>query len=117
MKFKYETKLDYFIIFLAFIKIIFILLAIGYLLLSFSIQQNKSHLLIKNKINTKLLYFKELTEYIFIGLIGILLIYQFNPYLPVSLITKDISFIFFLFGIFLLVTKTYLLIKHVMFTF
>jgi hypothetical protein len=98
MRLKFETTLDFFILFIIFIKIVFILSAIGHLMLS------HSKLSTAKKLDPKLLYWKERTEFIFIASMSILLIYHFNPQTGNKPINEETSLIFFLFGWILLLT-------------
>ena len=59
MHLNFETKLDFFIFFIILIKIVFILSAVGHLVLSHS-ASNKA-----KKIDTEFVYWKERTEFIF----------------------------------------------------
>jgi hypothetical protein len=95
---KFETPLDFFIVFIILIKIIFVLSAVGHLLLSHS-----GNYFLSNKVDPQLIYWKERTEFIFIASMSILLIYQFRPgkNKPVD---QETSLLFFLFGWVLLVT-------------
>ncbi len=97
MQLKFETPLDFFIIFIIFIKILFILSAIGHLILSHSSSAAAQ------KEDPKLLYWKERFEFIFIASMSILLIYHFKPgkNKPIS---EETSILFFLFGWILLFT-------------
>ena len=98
MGLKFITTFDYFIFFIVLIKIIFVLSAIGHLILSFSknskLQQN---------LDPKLMYWKERTEFIFIASMAVLLIYHFKPGHSKP-IEKEAALLFFLFGWVLLFT-------------
>jgi hypothetical protein len=75
MLFKLEKTIDVFILFIFFIKIVFILSAFGHIILSHSDNYN-----LKQNIDPKFVYWKERTEFIFITSMSILLIYYFlNP--------------------------------------
>ena len=97
MQLKFETTLDFFIIFIIVIKIIFILSAIGHLILS------HSSYAAAEKADPKLVYWKERMEFIFIVSMSILLIYHFKPgkNKPIS---EETSLLFFLFGWILIFT-------------
>ena len=89
---------DKFIIFLLIIKVIFIVLAVTYI-----------YLKLKNKENTtlasKIKYWKERVEFIFVLLMAFLLIYLFNPRANRSNINdKETKLLLFLFGFVLLIT-------------
>jgi hypothetical protein len=98
MQLKLETWFDYFIIFIFFIKIVFVVSAIGHIILSHSVIDKT------NKIDPKLLYWKERTEFIFIISMAILLIYEFNPRLQKKPIGQETRLLFFLFGCVLILT-------------
>jgi uncharacterized membrane protein len=104
---KFETSLDLFILFIVLIKIVFVLSAIGHLVLSHS-----SNINLQEKADPKLTYWKERTEFIFIVSMSILLIYHFKPgnNKPIS---EETALLFFLFGIILVLTaKWSLFIKE-----
>ena len=97
MQFKFETPLDFFIIFIILIKFAFILSAIGHIILSHSSSDAAQ------KEDPTLLYWKERFEFMFFASMSILLIYHFKPgkNKPIS---EETSMLFFLFGWFLLIT-------------
>ena len=99
MQLKFETTLDYFIFFIVLIKLVFIISAIGHLVLTFT-----SNTKLQEKIDPKLLYWKERTEFIFIASMALLLIYHFHPRLSKKPISEETALLFFLFGWILLVT-------------
>ena len=98
MEIKLEKSIDYLIFFIILIKIVFILSAIGHIYFSHSTKPNSK------KIDDKLLYFKERTEFIFIISMSILLIYHFNPRFSKKPINEETSLLFFLFGWVLIIT-------------
>ena len=98
MQLKLETWLDFFIIFIFFIKIVFIVSAIGHIILSHSTSVKAA------KIDPKLVYWKEKTEFIFIISMAILLIYEFNPRSQKKPIGQETGLLFFLFGWVLILT-------------
>lgn len=101
MKLKFETTLDYFIFFIVLIKIVFILSAIGHLVLKFS-HNDKA----KEEADPKLIYWKERTEFIFIVSMSLLLIYHFRPsHVSKVPISEETALLFFLFGWILLFTS------------
>lgn len=110
MKLRFETKLDYFVFFIVLVKILFILSAIGHVILSYSVKHNSSHKNKKIQINDRLVYFKELTEFIFIISMSILLIYHFRPNDLHKPINKETSLLFFLFGCILIITAKWSII-------
>lgn len=98
MNLKFEQSIDYFVFFIILIKIVFMLSAIGHIYFSHSTKYNAK------KIDDKLLYFKERTEFIFIISMSILLIYHFNPRFSKPPINEETSLLFFLFGWILILT-------------
>ena len=94
---KFETTLDFFVFFIVLIKIVFIVSAVGHLILSHT-SSNKA-----KQLDPKLVYWKKRTEFIFIASMAILLIYHFKPgkNKPIS---SETSLLFFLFGWILLFT-------------
>lgn len=101
MRIKLETSIDYFLFFIVIIKIIFLISAVGHIILSHSTNKNAS------KIDPKLVYWKERTEFIFIISMAILLIYHFNPRWPNKEINSETSLLFFLFGVVLIITSNW----------
>lgn len=106
MPLKFETTLDFFIFFIIFIKIVFIISAIGHLILSHSTSSQAKN------IDPKLVYWKERTEFIFIISMSILLIYHFNPRFPKKPIEEETSLLFFLFALILIFTAKWSLFIH-----
>jgi hypothetical protein len=106
MQIKLETSLDYFIFFIILIKIVFIISAIGHLILSHSTSAKAE------KIDPKLVYWKERTEFIFIVSMAVLLIYHFNPRLSKKPIGEETALLFFLFGWILIFTAKWSLFIH-----
>jgi len=98
MQLKFETSLDYFVFFIILIKIVFIISAIGHLFLSHSTNEKAA------KLDPKLVYWKERTEFVFIASMAILLIYHFHPRLSKKPISEETALLFFLFGWILLFT-------------
>lgn len=98
MKLKFETSLDYFVIFIILIKVIFVISAIGHIILSHSTTTDAA------KTDAKLVYWKERTEFVFIISMSILLIYHFHPRLSKKPIGEETSLLFFLFGWILIIT-------------
>ncbi len=106
MRIKLETSLDYFIFFIILIKIVFIISAIGHLILSHSTNSKAQN------IDPKLIYWKERTEFIFIVSMAILLIYHFNPRVSKKPIGEETALLFFLFGWVLIFTAKWSLFIH-----
>jgi len=98
---KFESTLDFFIVFIIFIKLVFVFSAIGHLVLT-HLPSN-----VTNKIgvsDAKLIYWKERTEFIFIVSMSVLLIYHFRPG-HLKPISTESSLLFFLFGCVLIITS------------
>lgn len=90
---------DIFISIIFVIKIIFTMLAITYLYLKTKGDEN-------SKLYKNIAFWKKKTEFIFILLMAILLIYLFNPRADkINLIDKESKLLLYLFGILLLVTS------------
>jgi uncharacterized membrane protein YfcA len=86
MQIKFEKTIDYFLFFIILIKIIFVGSAVGHLILS-HLHNDRAQ-----RIDPKLVYWKERTEFIFIVSMAILLIYQFHPRLYKKPINQETSF-------------------------
>jgi hypothetical protein len=99
MRIKLESSIDFFLLFIVIIKIVFVLAAIGHIFLSHSTNKKAS------TIDPKLVYWKERTEFIFIISMAILLVYHFNPRWPQLEINSETRLLFFLFGIVLIITS------------
>ena len=97
---KLESTLDFFILFIIFIKIVFLLSAVGNLFLTHMPASISKAIGIKD---ATLLYWKERTEFIFIVSMSVLLVYHFRPghFIPIS---SETSLLFFLFGCILIIT-------------
>ena len=102
---KLESSLDYFIFFIILVKIVFIISAIGHVILSHSTSSQAE------KIDPTLVYWKERTEFIFIISMAILLIYSFNPRYKKP-IGKETGLLFFLFGWILIITAKWSIFIH-----
>lgn len=98
MKLKFDTTLDWFIVFIVVIKIIFVISAVAHIFMSHAHNQK-----LKDGVDPKLVLLKERTEFVFIVSMSILLIYHFMPGKN-KVITEESSLLFFLFGIVLLIT-------------
>ena len=98
IEFKFETWLDYFLFFIIIIKIVFLFTSVSHVLITYS--ENEA----ARQIDTKLLYWKERTTFIFTISMAMLLIYYFNPYNKLPKIDKNTRFLFFLFGCVLILT-------------
>lgn len=94
------TKMDIYIIFIIFIKFIFILSALGHVyLIHISKKPNP-------ELDEKFLYWKDRAEFIFSILMAILLIIVFNPHMKFDPkeIDTEMKLLMFLFGWILIVT-------------
>jgi len=92
---------DIFISIIFVIKIIFIMLSITYLYLKIKGDE-------KSKTYKNITFWKKRTEFIFIALMAILLIYLFNPRTDkTNLIDKESKILLYLFGILLLLTSNW----------
>ena len=97
---KFDSTLNLFIVFIIFIKLVFVFSAVGHLALT------HLPLSVTNKIgvsDAKLVYWKERTEFIFIASMSVLLIYHFRPG-HLKPISSESSLLFFLFGCVLIIT-------------
>jgi len=92
------TKLDVYVMFIFITKIIFIMLAVTHIYLK---AKGKA----QSELDTKILFWKERIEFIFILLMSILLMYTFFPrrQIPVP-IDYEMKLLFFLFGFILIIT-------------
>jgi hypothetical protein len=94
---KLDTGLDFYVFFLIIIKTIFVIAALGHLVLSHTTSSI-------DKYDAKLVYWKERTEFIFIVSMAMLSIYYFHPYIKSGPMSSETRLLFFLFGWVLLVT-------------
>ena len=97
---KFESGVDFFIIFIIFIKMIFLVSAVGHLVLTHLPATITKHI---NISDAKLVYWKQRAEFIFIASMSCLLIYHFRPG-QLKPISKETSILFFLFGWILIIT-------------
>jgi hypothetical protein len=89
-----------FIYFIIFIKIIFLIMALSNIYFD-KVTHNQTY-------DHKTIYWKERTEFIFIICMSILLIVIFNPnYNNQRLLTKETKFLFFIFGIILIISANW----------
>jgi hypothetical protein len=107
---KFEKPVDMFVLFIILIKIVFILTAIGHVILSHMSKKNEKNGEKGNgkeekeeKTDAKLIYWKERTEFIFVVCMSLLLIYYFRPG-HMKPIDRETSLLFFLFGWILIIT-------------
>ena len=102
---KFEKPVDMFVLFIILIKIVFILTAIGHVILSHMSKKNETNGKEEKeeKTDVKLVYWKERTEFIFVICMSLLLIYYFRPG-HMKPIDSETSLLFFLFGWILIIT-------------
>ena len=94
---KFDTGLDFYVLFLIIIKCIFAAAALGHLVLA----HTDSYF---DKYDEKLVYCKDRTEFIFVVSMSVLLIYYFHPIIKSEPMSSETRLLFFLFGWILLVT-------------
>jgi hypothetical protein len=93
---KFDNFYDIFIIFILIVKIIHYLLAI--ILFILKKYNNKYHTISDNTLNN-LKYWSERIDFVFYGLISLLIIYIFNPFINnLYLIDYNVKFLLFVFG-------------------
>ncbi len=97
------TKMDIYIIFIIFIKFIFIISSLGHVYL-IHVSKTPNH-----ELDEKFLYWKDRAEFIFTILMAILLIIVFNPHLKFDPkeIDTEMKLLMFLFGWILIVTANW----------
>ena len=101
MYFTIENTLQLFIYFIICIKIIFLASAIGSIFFKYY-KKDSSH---SELLDAKLYHWKDQTEFIYIISMALLLIFIFNPwYNHKKYIEEKMRFLFFLFGIVLIIT-------------
>ena len=104
-----DTPIDFFVLFIVIIKIIFILTAIGNVIFTHIVKKNAATATsAADKASAaagaaNLAYWKERTEFIFIICMAVLLIYYFKPGTTRQL-NSETSLLFFLFGWILIIT-------------
>lgn len=96
-------SIDLLVLFIIFIKIIFIITAFGHIFLSHMTKKEDTNVEKKKEKDEKLVYWHERTEFIFTICMAILLIYYFNPRSMKSP-NKETSLLFYLFGWILIIT-------------
>ena len=94
---KLDTGIDFYILFIILIKMVFVVAAIGHVILSHT---NTKY----SKYDANFVYWKERTEFSFVLTMAILLIYYFNPRFHSKPISGETKLLFFLFGWVLLFT-------------
>ena len=94
---KLESRIDLFIFFIIIIKFVFIVAAIGHIILTHTNTK-------LDKYDDTLVYWKERTEFVFILTMAILLIYHFHPRYQNNQISSETKLLFFLFGWILIIT-------------
>ena len=95
MALKLEKSIDFLILFIIFVKIIFVITTIGHLIITHT---NKG-----NKYDPKLVFWRERTEFIFTICMAILLVYHFRPNHN-KYVDHETALLFFLFGLILIIT-------------
>ena len=98
---KIEKILEKIVLFLIVVKIIFAITTVGNILIKYFFNKSvKADLL-----DQKFLYWKHLTEFVFVVSMSALLIFIFNPWRKHQIyITKEMSILFYLFGYILIFT-------------
>jgi hypothetical protein len=99
---KFLNKFDLFLYFIIIIKIIFIVSTIGHIILTFA-----DNTLLINKIDPKLIYWKQHSEFLFIVSMAVLLIYHFRPQNNIISINQETALLFYIFGWVLLITANW----------
>ena len=94
---KLDSGLDFYVLFLIIIKTIFVVAALGHVVLAHTTSSF-------DKYDDKLVYWKERTEFIFVVSMSVLLIYYFHPFIKSAPMSSETRLLFFLFGWILLVT-------------
>jgi hypothetical protein len=96
-----EKILEKIVLFLIVVKIIFAITAVGDILIKYFFDTNVN----ADMLDQKFLYWKHLTEFVFVVSMSLLLIFIFNPWRKHQIyITKEMSILFYLFGYILLFT-------------
>ena len=99
----FGSPIDLLVYFIIFIKIVFIITALGHVVLSHTIKKDDPDKKSKKEKDAKFVYWHERTEFIFTICMAILLIYYFNPR-NIKPLTKETSMLFYLFGWILIIT-------------
>ena len=99
----FGSPIDLLVLFIIFIKIVFIITAFGHIILSHIIKKDDPDRSSKQEKDKKLVYWHERSEFIFTICMAILLIYYFNPR-SMKPLTKETSLLFYLFGWILIIT-------------
>ena len=94
---KLDSAFDFLILFIIFIKIVFVMAAIGHVISSYTDTA-------LDKYDAKFVYWKERTEFVFIITMALLLIYHFHPRYRSKSMSGETKLLFFLFGWVLLIT-------------
>lgn len=96
---KLESAIDFFVLFVIFVKLVFVVAAVGHAFMHFFVATSPH----AAKIDPKLLFWKERTEFVFKASMAFLLIHHFRPGHN-RMVTGELSLMFFLFGWILLLT-------------
>ena len=97
---KLDSGLDFYVLFLIIIKTIFVVAALGHVVLAHTTSSF-------DKYDTKILYWKERTEFVFIVSMSILLIYYFHPFIKSNPMSSETRLLFFMFGWIILITANW----------
>ena len=96
-----EKILEKIVLFIIVVKIIFAITTIGNILIKYFFNKNVTAVLL----DKKFLYWKHLTELVFVVSMSVLLIFIFNPWRKHQIyITREMSILFYLFGYILIFT-------------
>jgi hypothetical protein len=94
-----KTKMDFFILFVFFIKIVFVIASLGHIYFHF--RPNPS-------LDNRFVFWKEKTEFIFIISMSLVLLITFHPFESIRPhLTKETEFLFYLFAWVLLLTANW----------
>lgn len=96
---KLESAIDFFVLFVMFVKLVFIVSAIGHAVLHLFVATSPQ----AAKIDPQLLFWKERTEFVFKASMSFLLIHHFRPGHN-RVVNGELSLLFFLFGWILIFT-------------
>jgi hypothetical protein len=98
---KLENSFDFFLLFIIIIKIVFVIATLGHLVASHS-----NNIKISNT-DSSFVELKEYTEFIFTIAMSILILYHFNPYVKRVSVDEESKFLFFIFGIIIILTSNW----------
>lgn len=95
-----ESKLDFYLLFILVVKVVFVASALGHWYLSHKVSQTAG----EHALDERLAALKQGTEFVFTIAAAVLLIYHFRPYGHPEPMTTETRWIFFLFGWVLIAT-------------